>query len=72
MRGSSVNIHLHVVDRGVGFDPHRTVSGAGVGLVAIRERLKLVKGEILIISEPGKGTRVETSVPLPSSRESLK
>jgi len=62
--GAVAEVRLQIVDRGVGFDAQRTVPGAGVGLVAIRERLKLVNGDSLIISGRGEGTRVEAWVPL--------
>jgi signal transduction histidine kinase len=65
MRGADDELRLHVVDRGVGFDAQHTVPGAGVGLVAIRERLKLVNGDSRIVSARGAGTRVEAWVPLP-------
>ena len=42
----------------------RAVPSGGVGLVAIRERLKLVNGDSVIVSRPGEGTRVEAWVPL--------
>jgi signal transduction histidine kinase len=64
LRGAAAEVRLQVVDRGVGFDAQSTGPAAGVGLVAIRERLKLVHGNSLIVSEPGKGTRVEAWVPL--------
>ncbi len=64
MRGTAAEIRLEIVDRGVGFDTQRAVPGSGVGLVAIRERLKLVNGDSVIASRPGKGTRVEAWVPL--------
>jgi signal transduction histidine kinase len=64
LRGAAAEIHLHVVDRGVGFDTGRAVPGGGVGLVAIRERLKSVNGDSAIVSRPGEGTRVEARVPL--------
>jgi signal transduction histidine kinase len=64
LRGTPADIRLEVVDRGVGFDPQRGCSGGGVGLVAIRERLKLVKGGSSIVSRPGEGTRVEAWIPL--------
>jgi signal transduction histidine kinase len=63
MRGSAVEIRLQIVDRGAGFDTERTVPGGGVGLVAMRERLKLVNGDSIIASRPGEGTRVEAWVP---------
>lgn len=65
MRGGAAEVRLQVIDRGVGFDAQRTVPDGGVGLVAIRERLKLVNGDSLIASAPGEGTRVEAWVPLP-------
>ena len=34
-------------------------------MVAIRERLKIVNGDSVIVSRPGEGTRVEAWVPLP-------
>jgi two-component sensor histidine kinase len=64
MRGSAAEIRLTIIDRGVGFDAQRAVPSGGVGLVAIRERLKLVDGDCVIVSSPGEGTRVEGWVPL--------
>ena len=64
MRGTAAEIRLQIVDRGVGFDPQRAVPAGGVGLVAIRERLKVVNGDSVIVSRPGEGTRVEARVPL--------
>ena len=64
IRGNPGEIRLQVVDRGVGFDTQRAVPSGGVGLVAIRERLKLVNGDCTIGSRPGEGTRVEAWVPL--------
>lgn len=64
VRGTASEVRLRVLDRGVGFDERRTVPGAGVGLVAMRERLKLVNGDSAIVSRPGDGTRVEAWAPL--------
>jgi len=64
VRGTAAEVGLQIVDRGVGFDTQRATPGDGVGLVAIRERLKLVNGDSVIVSAPGGGTRVEASVPL--------
>jgi signal transduction histidine kinase len=64
VRGTAAEIRLQIVDRGVGFDTQGTVPSDGVGLVAIRERLKLVNGDSEIVSRPGQGTRVEAWVPL--------
>jgi signal transduction histidine kinase len=64
VRGTDAEIRLQVVDRGVGFDTEGAVPSDGTGLVAIRERLKLVDGDSRIGSRPGEGTRVEAWVPL--------
>ena len=45
VRGTAAEIRLEVADRGIGFDAQGAVPGGGVGLVAIRERLKLVDGD---------------------------
>ncbi len=63
VRGAAAEIRMQIVDHGVGFDTQCAVP-SGVGLVAIRERLKLVNGDSLIVSCPGKGTRVDAWVPL--------
>ena len=62
--GTAEEICLQIVDRGVGFDTERAVPGGGVGLVGMRERLKLVNGHSSISSRSGEGTRVEACVPL--------
>jgi signal transduction histidine kinase len=36
----------------------------GLGLISMRERLRLVNGELSIQSEPGRGTTVLARVPL--------
>jgi signal transduction histidine kinase len=64
VRGTASDIRLLIVDLGVGFDTQRADPSGGVGLVAIRERLKLVNGDCVIVSRPGEGTRVECRVPL--------
>jgi len=38
--------------------------GRGLGLTSMRERLKLVDGELSIDSEPGLGTIIRGTVPL--------
>ena len=55
VRGTAAEIRLQIVDRGVGFDTQRAVPSGGVGLVAIRERLKLVNGDSVIVSSLGEG-----------------
>ena len=64
IRATAAEVRLQVLDRGVGFDPQRAAASDGVGLVAMRERLKLVNGDSVILSRPGEGTRIDAWVPL--------
>jgi signal transduction histidine kinase len=55
---------LSVEDDGVGFrqgDPRKPQS---LGLVGLRERAHLLKGEVRIASTPGAGTRVQARIPV--------
>ncbi len=62
--GSDDEIHLRIEDPGVGFDPSSPQAAGGIGLASMRERLRLVAGEISIESGPSCGTQVEVRVPL--------
>lgn len=57
-------ICLTVSDTGRGFDLEEALKKPGVGITSMRERLKLVGGELSIISEPEAGTLVQARVPL--------
>ncbi len=57
--GSSGELCLQVLDSGKGFDPARMQDKAGIGLSSMRERMKLVGGQLSMYSTPGVGTRVE-------------
>ncbi len=54
---------LRVTDDGLGFDPAAS-NGGGLGLISMRERMRLVGGELIVHSRPGKGTRIEARIPL--------
>ncbi len=59
-------VTLSVVDDGVGFDPDavRIEEGrGGFGLTGMRQRARLLHGDVEIASAPGKGTRVEARIP---------
>ena len=64
VRGTQDGIRLIVSDSGIGFDWRHAVNGRGLGLISMRERLRLVNGELSIQSEPGRGTTVLACVPL--------
>ncbi|HVM30358.1 MAG TPA: sensor histidine kinase [Candidatus Limnocylindrales bacterium] len=60
---ASGRLQLHVVDNGRGFRPEDT-SGDGVGLQGMKERARLMGGELRVISQPAGGTHVQLTVPL--------
>jgi PAS domain S-box-containing protein len=65
VRHGQNELFLSVEDNGVGFavqDPRKPQS---LGLVGLRERAHLLRGEVTIHSEPGQGTRVEARIPIP-------
>ena len=59
-------LHLRVIDAGLGFDPeNQDQPGAGhLGLLGMRERTRLLGGALQIQSSPGQGTVVEATLPL--------
>jgi signal transduction histidine kinase len=69
LSGSTDAIGLRIADDGAGFDPSQVDGKGSLGLVSMRERLRLVCGDIVIDSKPADGTRIEVRVPLyPSSQ----
>lgn len=68
LRGTTGEVQLSVRDDGVGFDVDAAMSGHGLGLISMRERVSLVKGTILITSKPMGGTEVNLRLPIPADR----
>ncbi len=63
-------VRLRIKDRGKGFDPVQLSDG--LGLVSMRERLRLVGGKIKISSAPGLGTEIEAAAPVRPPHSSAK
>jgi PAS domain S-box-containing protein len=57
-------IYLKVVDSGSGFDFAHRSKDVGIGIVGMRERLRLVGGKLSVQSAPTRGTEVLAEVPL--------
>jgi len=57
-------VEMTISDRGCGFDMTSDKMTKGLGFISMRERLRLVNGEIGIRSKPMKGTQINISVPL--------
>lgn len=64
LTGSPQEIELKVHDSGVGFDAKVASNGHGLGLTSMRERVRLVDGQLSIDSMPNQGTTVFARVPL--------
>jgi signal transduction histidine kinase len=62
--GTGDEIVLRVSDTGVGFDADSPAAKRGLGLVSMKERLRLVRGNISVESCPSQGTQITASVPL--------
>lgn len=61
-------IELTVRDWGIGFSPEQATQKYGLGLTSMRERLRLVDGELFIDSPDGGGTSIRATVPLGTYR----
>lgn len=61
-------LHLRVSDGGVGFDPAELddPGATHLGVLGMRERTRLLGGELTITSRPEQGTVVEARLPLDS------
>ncbi len=57
-----------VQDNGKGFDPAK-INSERHGMTNLSQRMKEIGGSCLVASEPGKGCRVEFSVPLKRARK---
>jgi PAS domain S-box-containing protein len=67
---SSNRLHLTVTDRGSGFDADTAMNQGGLGLISMRERVRLVNGMIAFESKPMAGTTVRVRVPIESEQSS--
>ena len=64
--GNANEIRLTVSDNGAGFDPTCAENQRGLGLISMRERMRLVHGDFLLESGPGRGTTIKCEVQIGS------
>lgn len=57
-------VSLDIVDDGVGFDAD-AVEGRGFGLTSMHRRAQQLGGTLNIDSEPGQGSTINATIPLP-------
>lgn len=74
LQSTSSAVSLHVEDDGQGFLTENTAEHTNRqhwGLLGIQERVSLVGGIVNLVSQPGKGTQLGISIPLPNSQEAV-
>ncbi|HEY1304231.1 MAG TPA: PAS domain S-box protein [Vicinamibacterales bacterium] len=64
LRSDASALTLTVRDSGIGFDPSNSLKGRGLGLVSMKERLKLVDGQLTVDTHSPGGTTIRARVPL--------
>jgi signal transduction histidine kinase/ABC-type uncharacterized transport system substrate-binding protein len=69
LEGKGDAISLSIVDEGVGFSLSRV--STGLGIRSMQERLRLLNGRFEIRSQPGTGTVIQVTVPLPPREYTL-
>jgi signal transduction histidine kinase len=62
-RATAQGVSLAVVDDGKGFDVRRAAARGRLGLAGMEERVRLLGGTLAVDSRPGRGTRVEATIP---------
>jgi len=62
LSGTSTEIQLTVQDSGIGFDVEQALKGHGLGLTSMKERLKLVDGDLSIDADIQVGTTIRAVV----------
>jgi PAS domain S-box-containing protein len=61
---SDMGISLRIADQGKGFNLGIRNPAAGIGLIGMTERLRLVGGRLLVKSETGRGTEILAEAPV--------
>lgn len=61
---TSAAIILELSDDGIGFDVEQSRLAQGLGLISMRERMRLIGGAFEIWSQPGKGAKISCRAPL--------
>ena len=57
------HVSLSIRDDGTGFNTERSDGAPGIGLIGMRERIRLVGGRLSVKSEPMRGTEIFVEIP---------
>lgn len=63
---SENEISIRIVDNGIGFDPgkEQPKTRKTFGILGMKERVRALKGEFILQSNPGEGTSLKVTIPL--------
>ncbi len=64
---NAAGVSLRIKDDGKGFNTDRSEPAVGIGLIGMHERIRLVGGRLLVMSEVMRGTEILAEVPLQAS-----
>jgi PAS domain S-box-containing protein len=64
LHGTPEEVELMVRDNGLGFDQQHATNHHGLGLISMRERMQMVRGQLYMNSRPGHGTTIRARVPI--------
>jgi PAS domain S-box-containing protein len=63
LAANASTVTLRIRDEGIGFEASIQKQNVGIGLIGMRERLRLVGGQLLVKSRPNCGTEIIADVP---------
>jgi signal transduction histidine kinase len=69
MKSTGHEVLLSVQDDGIGFDSVEVREKPGLGFSSMRERARLIHGDLSISSQPERGTVINVRVPLTRKEE---
>jgi signal transduction histidine kinase len=55
---------MRIKDNGSGFDSEENQGLSGLGMISMRERMRLVNGTLTMTSKPLSGTLIEARIPI--------
>lgn len=74
LQADDEQVSISIVDNGVGFHPDDLIStsrqdryGAGLGIKGMQERVRMLGGELQLMTAPGCGVRLEIHTPIPNN-----
>jgi signal transduction histidine kinase len=67
LAANAAGVSLRIKDDGKGFNTDRSEPAVGIGLIGMHERIRLVGGRLLVMSEVMRGTEILAEVPVQAS-----